>query len=206
MTTATFTVAVTGHRPNRLKIDPVRLRHRLWFSLGALRAGAGGRKIALTALAEGADRIFADAALARGYATHALLPFSIADYKTTFAVDDGALESYLPRMANVRELPGRLESSEHAYAELGAMLVAEADVLIAIWDGKPAAGRGGTPDVIEDALARGCPVIWIDAMQDRLPRLLPMKADLPLFRARDRAALLTRRHLITLARRVTSMA
>jgi hypothetical protein len=83
------------------------------------------------------------------------------------------------------------------------MLVEQADVLVAVWDGKPAAGRGGTPDVIADALTRGLPVLWIDATRQGLPRLLPAKADIPLHRARDRAELMTRRALIDLARCVT---
>jgi hypothetical protein len=204
MTERTFTVAVTGHRPNRLRIAPGRLTRRLWLVLDALRAGASGRGIALTGLAEGADRLFADAALKRGYAVRALLPFALADYKTTFAADDGALEAYLPLMDHVREMPGRLVASTDAYVALGQELVAAADIIIAVWDGAPAAGRGGTPDVMEQALQRGTPVVWVDAVQNRLPRRIARSDRVSLDRRRDRAEAMTRRALIALAQHASA--
>jgi hypothetical protein len=41
-------------------------------------------------------------------------------------------------------------------------MLAEADCLLAVWDGKPARGYGGTADVVNAARARGLPVtvIW----------------------------------------------
>ena len=81
----TFTVAITGHRPNRLGIGVARVARRLELALTALRAGSSGhRRVAVSALAEGADRLFAEAALTLGYELHALLPFESADYEVTF--------------------------------------------------------------------------------------------------------------------------
>lgn len=48
------------------------------------------------------------------------------------------------------------------YATIGQMLVRQADLLIALWDGKPPRGRGGTADVVSEARRSGVPVIWID--------------------------------------------
>jgi hypothetical protein len=48
------------------------------------------------------------------------------------------------------------------YATVGQMLVRQADLLIALWDGKPPRGRGGTADVVSEARRSGVPVIWID--------------------------------------------
>jgi hypothetical protein len=44
--------------------------------------------------------------------------------------------------------------------------------LVAVWDGKPSAGRGGTPEIIEYALARTKPVAWVSAAADPAARVL----------------------------------
>ena len=54
------------------------------------------------------------------------------------------------------------------------MLVRRCDLLIAIWDGLPPRGRGGTADVITEARRSGVPVVWIDPKApDELHSLIP---------------------------------
>ena len=48
------------------------------------------------------------------------------------------------------------------YATLGQMLVRQADLLIALWDGNPPSGKGGTADVVSEARRNGVPVLWIE--------------------------------------------
>ena len=175
MDTPTFTVGITGHRPNRLAIGEARVARRLALVLAALRHGSRGcRRIALSALAEGADRLFAVAAQGLGYKMHALLPFASAEYETTFG--DGTTTPHyralLEAAANREELPGPLSDSKRAYEVVGRLTVERSDILVAVWDGQPAAGRGGTPEIIEFAVARRIPVVWIDAGCDRRPRVL----------------------------------
>ena len=82
----TFTVGVTGHRPNRLAVGEATISARLVHVLRALRIGCRGhRRIAVSALAEGSDRLFAEVALGLGYQLQVLLPFLSADYETTFS-------------------------------------------------------------------------------------------------------------------------
>ncbi len=83
-------IGFTGHRPNRLHIGTERTAARLRDVLAALAdANAKGREaadmIAVSPLAEGSDRLFAEAALDLGYALHGLLPFTSADYERTFS-------------------------------------------------------------------------------------------------------------------------
>ncbi|WDA41512.1 hypothetical protein [Erythrobacter sp. BLCC-B19] len=47
------------------------------------------------------------------------------------------------------------------FATIGQMLVRRADLMIALWDGHPPRGRGGTADVVTEALQSGVPVVWI---------------------------------------------
>jgi hypothetical protein len=52
---------------------------------------------------------------------------------------------------------------EDAYLDCGVETVNGADVLLALWDGQPARGKGGTADVVEYARALGKPLVVIDA-------------------------------------------
>jgi hypothetical protein len=100
-----------------------------------------------------------------------LLPFASADYETTFG-DPSTTPDYralLARASAVTELPGVLADSTSAYEAVGRLTVAQADVVVAVWDGKPAAGRGGTPEIMQYALELDRPVIWIDTSHDRPP-------------------------------------
>ena len=69
-------IGFTGHRPNRLIAGETHIVARLHDVLTALRDGARVRDqaetlIALSPLAEGADRLFASVALELGYELHA---------------------------------------------------------------------------------------------------------------------------------------
>ena len=48
-----------------------------------------------------------------------------------------------------------------AYLQAGRAVVRHADILLAVWDGEPARGVGGTAEVVAEALNRGAPVVWI---------------------------------------------
>src|SRR5260221_12639223 len=62
----------------------------------------------------------------------------------------------------VVELDGRRSEESDAYLAAGKLIVELCDVLVAVWDGEPAAGKGGTADVVAVALASGRPVIWLN--------------------------------------------
>jgi len=48
--------------------------------------------------------------------------------------------------------------------EAGEKIVEEADIVVAVWDGKPAAGLGGTADIVEYARELEKPLIWINPL------------------------------------------
>ncbi|MFN3867853.1 MAG: hypothetical protein ACK4MF_02170 [Hyphomicrobiaceae bacterium] len=173
-------VAITGHRPNRMHIGQAAVARRLCWVLAALGAGArqadDGRPVAVSALAEGSDRMFAAAALDLDYDLRVLLPFASPDYETTFGdpATTAVYRDLLARAQTIRQLPGDLADSKAAYEAVGRATVEAACILVTVWDGKGAAGRGGTPEIIAYALARAMPVIWIDAAHRRLPLLISM--------------------------------
>ena len=129
----------------------------------------------ISPLAEGADRLVAEVGLALDYRLHAPLPFTKDEYKQDFADTPGgaaAFDALLEKAnAGVLELDGsrddcarRLWHQSRSYEAVGRYVVHNCDLLIAIWDGKPPRGRGGTSDIVRHALETGVPIWWIDTM------------------------------------------
>jgi hypothetical protein len=67
----------------------------------------------------------------------------------------------LARSTSVLELPGDPANSLDAYVMTGRGTVAHCDVLVAVWDGRPPRGRGGTGEVVQLALTRGTAIVHI---------------------------------------------
>ena len=116
--------------------------------------------VCVCCLAAGADQLAARTVVERGGSLEVVVP--CADYESTF--DTSGLESYralLSLAKRVTQLPYPTPSDEAFLA--GGLVVAErADVLVAVWDGEPSRGLGGTADVVEYARQLGLPVsvVW----------------------------------------------
>jgi hypothetical protein len=148
-------VGVTGHRDLG---GPTR---RLVTAAVAAELAAHGPLHGVSALAEGADQIFAEQVLdARGALT-AVIPS--AGYAAAFETTAGA-ERYRrlrARATELVELPFPRPSTE-AYWAAGRAVVCRCDLLLAVWDGGPSGGLGGTADVVAFARERGVrtTVVW----------------------------------------------
>ena len=70
-------------------------------------------------------------------------------------------EKYLGHARCIKQLPSKSSRTE-AYAQAGQYIVDNCDLLIALWDGKPAAGQGGTAEIVEYAREKQCPLFWIN--------------------------------------------
>jgi len=117
----------------------------------------------VSALAEGADRIVTHEVLAlEGAWLDAVLPLAPDDYERDFETPESRAEfrTLLARAAQV-SVVGDERSRDDAYEAAGREVVDRSDVLLALWDGEPARGKGGTADVVEYARSGGVPVIWI---------------------------------------------
>ncbi|MGA0611711.1 hypothetical protein [Caldimonas sp. KR1-144] len=170
-------VGVTGHRPPHLAPEHLaRLRAQAQQLLRGLREAQGPtvRPRLVSALAEGADRHLAELALADGYTLHAVLPFLKAQYAADFGTPASVheFERLLLRAWSVLELPGDRAHGDHAYEAAGHAVLEQSDVLIAVWDGAPARGRGGTAAMVVEAWRRRVPVLHLSARCDAAPTLL----------------------------------
>ena len=109
-------------------------------------------RILISALAEGADRLVASCALALGWQLCAVLPLMQGDYETDFHDEKSVAEfrELLKRSTWVKVLESKHHLRPACYHELGLWLSQQAQVLIALWDGEPAKGPGGTAEVIRN--------------------------------------------------------
>jgi len=188
---ATFRVGVTGHRyvastgaaAGLLRDQTRAVFAYLWQTVvDSAPTESQPTLVVVSPLAEGADRLIAHEAVASGFPLLCPLPFDRDAYEQDFT-DAASREEYrhlLARAVVVEELPGSHathETTEAAYAAVGRIVIEQSDLLIAIWDGAAARGRGGTASVVQDARARQLPVVWIAAQPPHAIRVLTRGAD-----------------------------
>jgi hypothetical protein len=119
----------------------------------------------LSPLAEGADRLAAEAGLALGYRLEALLPFPAEEYERDFPDSVPAFRALLAQAGSCAlALDGaRGDEETRSYEAAGRMVARNCDLLIAIWDGGKSRGRGGTAAIVRFAARHGQPVWWLRA-------------------------------------------
>lgn len=160
----TITIGVTGHRvlPDAASlVDPVDR---------ALDELSGGAVVhLLTSLAEGADRLVARRVLVRAGGTiTAVLPLEPEEYERDFA-DRASCDDFRALLAEATEEEvvevERGAGRTAAYEAAGVAVVERSDALLALWDGEPARGRGGTAEIVEHARAIGRPVVVVEVQR-----------------------------------------
>ncbi len=151
-------VAVSGHRalsPEVARLVDAGIKAELERT-----TATSPTLIGLSCLADGADQIFATAVLAAGGTLEVVIPAD--EYRD--GLPDNAKPAYdqLFRSAGVVHKCTYRESTAEAYMEAGRFMIDRADYLIAVWDGEPARGYGGTADVVQYAREKSVPVavVW----------------------------------------------
>lgn len=157
----TMRIGVTGHQH-----IPERAREYVRRGLDAFLAAYEGRGLAvmgLSSLAWGSDQLFAAAMLNAGHGLRAIIPSR--GYESTF--DRRGLAAYRTLLAGAERTAGVVtldypEPSGEAFLAAGMRVVDDCDLLVALWDGQPATGKGGTGDAVAYARSQGRPVtvIW----------------------------------------------
>lgn len=186
-------VGVTGHRPvglDKAETDLLRvqvnevLKHiksvaaEIKTSFESLYSdGASPLLRVISPLAEGADMLVAEEGLAEGYELQCALPFGRGEYERDFTDDDsfGKYKILLGKATSVLELGGSRATSDlenEAYQTAGRMVLAQSDVLIAIWDGEEEKGKGGTGQMVRESLINEIPVVWISSLSPHEIRVL----------------------------------
>jgi hypothetical protein len=155
-------IAVTGHRDLvPAEIPAIREKVEALFQLLAERY-PDRRLSVMSSLAEGADQLVAEVALARGIELVVPLPMPKDLYLQDFETPEARarFESLCNRASEIYELPlakgntaervarpGAARNRE--YAQVGVFLCAHCHILLALWDGKPGTDVGGTGHVVK---------------------------------------------------------
>jgi hypothetical protein len=116
--------------------------------------------VGVSCLAEGSDTLFAEAVTDRGGSLEVVVP-AIRYRQTLPPSHQGVYDKFLACATGVHRLAS-VESDDAAYLAANQRMLTVIDKLIAVWDGLPARGLGGTADVVADARERGLPVdvVW----------------------------------------------
>ncbi len=179
---------ITGHRPPRLvedrhdtikeqcaeifrlaqqSLEELQPRHPDVFSSEPAQAKL------VSSLAEGADVLAAEAALESGLHLSACLPFPPEVYAKDFGEEEWRRTAALIEKADsILALTDYSRGDEAGYEIAGQIVLGQSDILVAVWDGEAARGRGGTTQIIAEAVARHQPVIHVDATGGSEPELL----------------------------------
>jgi len=154
-------VGVVGHR---VLADIQKLRRSVNVVVDELCRSTGRKPPdILSALAEGADRLVADAMIARANARlTAVLPLPAAKYREDFTAA-GSREDFDRLLAEAAEIVVMrpADSRDDAYQSAANYIVENSNVLVALWDGKPAQGVGGTAHAVTKARSMKLPLVWI---------------------------------------------
>ena len=189
----TFRIGFVGHRPNRLAgADPFLLSEtmalilakakgevsRIWQADSKWYSGDTPVMQAVSSLAEGTDRMFAEESLKLGYALSCPMPFPQQEFEADFSPGKALEPDSLIRFRKILdqaenavgltrfELIGDRNQEPQSYRAGGKMVLNQSDLLVMVWDGVSQMAVGGTEDMLREALQMHVPVAWIDA---RLP-------------------------------------
>lgn len=150
-------VGITGH--SNLASECVGAVHAAVRDVLLEETAGRSLLIGVTCLAFGADQVFARVVLELGGTVEVVLP--AMDYRDRMRPERvPAYDALLARADVVSVLPFML-SGRQAYVAANERMLAGVELLVAVWDGGPADGRGGTADVVEHARASGVPVVVV---------------------------------------------
>ena len=161
-------IGVTGHRILKNPQEIATSVQEVLRKIGKIvkRANNESAKfVAISPLAEGADRIVAQEILAiPGSAMEAILPLEPEEYMKDFETSSSKEEfrGLLQKAAMTHRVTPQPTRSE-AYELAGRFVVDNCDVLLAVWDGEAGRGRGGTAEIVNYARKTGKPLVWINA-------------------------------------------
>jgi len=156
-------IAVSGHRQLDEKPD---LEQAVINAGNRIRWLFSGQRFQVySCLAEGADRMLARILVATLPADLvAVLPLPERDYRRDFSSGESLHEfqQFKKAAASVVVL-GKNKKRPQAYHAANQYLLQNCQVLVAVWDGLPARGEGGTAELVEAVRQTGRMLLWIPA-------------------------------------------
>lgn len=153
---------VVGFSGHRQLADMAGVATAIRAALESLRKEAPGEWIALSSAAAGADLLFIRAAMELKMGWEASLPLPLVDFERDFPPEEWIEVKALISRAEYLEVAMEPGSRDEAYLTGGFEIVNRCDLLLVVWDGQPARGKGGTADVVAYARAMGRPILIVN--------------------------------------------
>jgi hypothetical protein len=177
-------MAVTGHRRIDDRDEVAKAVLDAFGQIQQMLPPTKATPVAFTvvsSLAEGADRLVAREAFGaladQGVELEAALPMPASEYLSDFPSEESRaeFEQLMSLAAEHRQLtdldPHQGVERDTAYERAGRYVVDRSDVLIALWDGKPARGKGGTAEIVAYAQQHDVPVLRVTTNDSGPPAL-----------------------------------
>jgi len=179
MSESTFRIGCSGHQQigDESTVQFVSGQLRELLTIYQQQAQDRGQDIlAYSALAIGTDQLFVKIALELGVSVEVVIP--CARYEDIFATAEARDEYH--RLLNSCQHVHRLsfeDCSEDAYLAAGHWIVDHSDLVILVWNGYPAGGKGGTADVASYARLVRRPFIHIHTRLHTIKQYGNLSAD-----------------------------
>ncbi len=158
-------IGFTGHRSLP---DEAGSRQAIRNFLARQKESHQGIVYGVSSAASGGDQIFAESCIELGIPIRILLPRPAPQFRSDF---DEASWQRTQRILNaaisVETVTGSEDQNEQYY-DCGVRTVSDCQLLIALWNGLPSRGAGGTEEMIDYARKIGYPVAWIHSQTGAL--------------------------------------
>lgn len=154
-------IGFTGHRTLP---DEGKCRKLIYDFLREGKAAARGLIYGVSSVAAGGDLLFAESCIELEIPLRVLLPFPAEEFRNDFDAATWSRAENAIRKAVSVEVTGGGESRDERYYECGIQTVKQSRLLIALWNGEPARGLGGTANIIAFAREIGRPVVWFHSV------------------------------------------
>jgi len=117
------------------------------------------RLTTISSAANGADSLFLEEVNRRNIPYLIILPFPRERFAKDFSSTDW--ERVSKQLKSALEVEEISAPGNEGYWEVAERTIEQADVVLVVWDGQPAAGMGGTGDAVAFARTMSKPLIWI---------------------------------------------
>jgi uncharacterized membrane protein (DUF485 family) len=162
---ATLAIGFTGHR--KLP-DEHKSRENIRKVLLEWKSKVPGAVYGLTSAAAGGDLLFAETCIELNLPIRVFLPMPREKFREDFDEPTWARAECVFEKAVSVEVIGAGEEVTERYYECGIETVRQSQLLVALWDGGPSQGLGGTADMVHFAREQGWPVIWIHSVTGKV--------------------------------------
>ena len=151
-------IGFTGHRS---LLDEAQSRDVIRKVLAEWKARVRGVIYGVSSAAAGGDLLFAETCIELDIPIRIFLPFPKEKFRDDFAEPSWNRAERVFANALSVEVLAASQKPEELYYECGIETVQQSQLLIALWDGGPGQGMGGTADMVYFAREQGRTVLWI---------------------------------------------